>query len=213
MRHAAGELADRLHLLRLTQRLFRLLARFVLRLQFARTVPDRFLKLFGEGAHLHQGALALGHVHCDADHADGTLAIVVEDEAARLHPFQRLVGHADDAEFDLQIARLCRKGAIQHIGNPRLVFAEDAVEPAFVAPVEIGDAIKRQEFGRKPHDPRLHLPLENANAPRLLGEGEKFVAFAVAFAARTHVSYCRQECAWPPPSPSAFQRQHAEADD
>ena len=54
---AAGELADRLHLLRLAQRLLRLLAGLVLGFQLARALVHPFFQGLGEGAQLREARL------------------------------------------------------------------------------------------------------------------------------------------------------------
>jgi hypothetical protein len=87
VRDAAGELADRLHLLRLAQQLLGLSARIVLRLELARALLDAILQCLGEGAQLGQCPLSVRNVDIDSDHADGTALGVVDDDAARLHPF------------------------------------------------------------------------------------------------------------------------------
>ena len=52
MRHAAGELADRLHLLRLAQQILGLAARLVLGLEFVGSGPHGLFERLGEGAEL-----------------------------------------------------------------------------------------------------------------------------------------------------------------
>ena len=173
---AAGELTDDFHLLRLAEQFLRLHAGFVLGFQLARALPDAFFQGLGESAQLRAGALSFGHVDVDADHAHRTPLGVVEHDAARLHPNQGAV-RLDDAELGLHLARLRGERVLHQIDDAGLVLAIDAVEPALIASVELDEAVERDEFRREPHRPGLHLPLEDAEASRLLGEVQQFVAF------------------------------------
>ncbi len=138
----AGELADRLHLLRLPQRFLRLAAGLVLGLQLARALLDGFLQRLGERAQLRERALALGHVDGDADDADRTAMRVVENDAARFHPFQRAVARRDDAELGLPLACLRREGVLDQVGDARAILAQDRPQPGLVTAVEIRQSVE-----------------------------------------------------------------------
>ena len=109
VRDPSRELADGLHLLRLTERLFRLLARLVLCFQLARSLPDPFLQCVCERPQLCRRALSFGDIDIDAHYTDGATLGAIEDEAPRLHPFQRSVRSADDPELGLHPAGLRRE--------------------------------------------------------------------------------------------------------
>ena len=83
MRHAAGELADRLQLLRLPQQLFRLPAGFVFGLQLASSILDGVFQRFRKGAQLRGGTLLVGDVDADPDDPNRLSGLVVKDEAPR----------------------------------------------------------------------------------------------------------------------------------
>jgi hypothetical protein len=82
----AGERADRLHLLRLTQRFLRLHPRLVFSLQLAGALFRALLQGFGKGPEMRQVPLALGHVYIDADTVIGARSVpdwIFYDESGR----------------------------------------------------------------------------------------------------------------------------------
>ena len=110
MRHAAGELADRLQLLRLPQQLFRLPAGFVFGLQLARSILDGVFQRFRKGAQLRGGALLVGDVDADPDDPNRLSGLVVKDETPRQNPPQLVVVWPHDAKIELEFALFCRQG-------------------------------------------------------------------------------------------------------
>jgi hypothetical protein len=105
---------------------------------------------------------------------------VVEGDVARLHPFQFAVVGADDAEFGLDLPLLRGERGLELVGDAQHVFAEDGLEPRVVTLVEIGQAVQRQELGRKAHHAGRYLPFEYADAPRFLRELEELFGLAQA---------------------------------
>ena len=140
VRDAAGELADRFHLLRLAERFLGPLAGFVFGFELPRALLDRGFERLGEFAQLDQLALAVGDVDADADDADRLSGRVVEWQAPGVDPAHLVVARPDDPELELELARLVAKRRCDDIAQPHLVFAIDRGDPAVVAAVEIASS-------------------------------------------------------------------------
>ena len=175
MRDAAGELADGFHLLRLAQRGLGRLARFVFGLKFARSFAHALFERVREGQQIERRAFALRDVGVDADDPDRALPIVVEDDVARLHPFDLAAIGFDDAELDRGLAGFRRESMIEQIDDARPVFAMNRREPGFIPPIERAEPIEREEIRRQAHRLRLNLPFEEPHLSRRLGEIQHFL--------------------------------------
>ena len=132
----------------------------------------RSFQRFGKGSELRERALAFRYVDTDPDDAHGATIRVVKQVIARLHPSQLAVARAQDAKFALHLPLLRGERGIEPVGDPPHVFTEDAFEPGFITPVELGQAVQRKEPGRESHHPDLHLPLEYADAAGLLRQSQ-----------------------------------------
>ena len=178
MRHAAGELADRLHFLRMPQQFFRLAAGFVLGLQLARAILDGVFQRFGECAQLRGGALLVGDVDADADDTNGLSRLVVKDKAPRQNPAQFVVVWPHDAKIELEFALFCRQGVLDRSAQPDLIFAMNGCDPAFITAIEFRKAIHCECARRQAHGASLDLPIDHADAADLFGKSQKLGTFA-----------------------------------
>ena len=103
VRHAAGELAHGLHLLRLAQLLLGLAARLMLGFELHGPRMHRLFEGLGEGAKLGRRAFALGDVGGDADDPAGAALLVVEDQPPGLDPAQLAVARPHNSELAFEL--------------------------------------------------------------------------------------------------------------
>jgi hypothetical protein len=180
MRDAAGELADGLHLLRLTEQFFGFFSSFVLGFQFNRAFADGFFQGLGKCPLFLLGALAVGHVNADADNPSRLAIGVVKHQPACLDPAQRAIAGPYDAEIQFEFARLRRNCGLDDTAQARDIVAVNGRDPAVVTSVEIRKPVHRQRCGGKTHGAVRHLPIDHADAADLLGETQKLGAFGRA---------------------------------
>ena len=166
VRDAAGELADRFHLLRLAQRSSALRrASFWASSSRVRSLTASSERL-GEGPELAIARLRSVTSTLTPTTRTGATVSVVEQISCRasIHRSSPSLG-LHDAKFDLRSpARASAKAGIEARRWMRgCVLAKDALEPDFVPPVETESvqAVEREEAGRRAAPlPGLHVPLE-----------------------------------------------------
>jgi len=184
MRHAAGELADRFHFLRLAQRLFGALARLVLglefaaaRLEFARTVADRNLERLGEIAQFDQFALAVGNVDTDADDPNWVARFIIGRQPPGVNPAQLTVVSPNNAKIEFKLTLLCGKSRFDRMTQTDRVFTVNGRDPGVVTTVEFGKPVHLPCGRRQAHGAALDVPVDYADAADLFGESQKLGAF------------------------------------